>query len=218
MSSGPDLSAADGEERTTGKALPAVRVLVVDDDPDICEYMQTFLAKDGVEVTTATDPTKVEEEVKNGGYHLVVLDLMMPKLDGLQVLERIRKVDNDVAVVIFTGYPSLETAVQSMKMDAVDYLKKPFNPEEFRVVVDRVMRKKGLLRSPEENLHRVIGETIRNLRKDRNLTLKQMARRTGLSVSLLSQIERAESSASISSLYKIAVALDARIRDLFGDY
>jgi DNA-binding XRE family transcriptional regulator len=105
-----------------------------------------------------------------------------------------------------------------MKMDAVDYLKKPFNPEEFRVVVDRVMRKKGLLRSPEENLHRVIGETIRNLRKDRNLTLKQMARRTGLSVSLLSQIERAESSASISSLYKIAVALDARIRDLFGDY
>lgn len=200
------------------KPLAPVRVLVVDDDKAICEYMETFLAKDGFEVKTLNDPSDAPEEVKNGGYHLVVLDLMMPKLDGLQVLERIRKVDNDVAVVIFTGYPSLETAVQSMKMDAVDYLKKPFNPEEFRVVVDRVMRKKGLLRSPEENLHRVIGETIRNLRKDRNLTLKQMARRTGLSVSLLSQIERAESSASISSLYKIAVALDARIRDLFGDY
>lgn len=200
------------------KPLAPVRVLVVDDDKAICEYMETFLAKDGFEVKTLNDPSGAPDEVKNGGYHLVVLDLMMPKLDGLQVLERIRKVDNDVAVVIFTGYPSLETAVQSMKMDAVDYLKKPFNPEEFRVVVDRVMRKKGLLRSPEENLHRVIGETIRNLRKDRNLTLKQMARRTGLSVSLLSQIERAESSASISSLYKIAVALDARIRDLFGDY
>jgi two-component system, OmpR family, response regulator len=200
------------------KPLAPVRVLVVDDDKAICEYMETFLAKDGFEVKTMSDPSGAPDEVKTGGYHLVVLDLMMPKLDGLQVLERIRKVDNDVAVVIFTGYPSLETAVQSMKMDAVDYLKKPFNPEEFRVVVDRVMRKKGLLRSPEENLHRVIGETIRNLRKDRNLTLKQMARRTGLSVSLLSQIERAESSASISSLYKIAVALDARIRDLFGDY
>ncbi|MFT3923609.1 MAG: response regulator [Myxococcales bacterium] len=200
------------------KPLSSVRVLVVDDDKAICEYMETFLSKDGFEVKTLNDPSGAPEEVKNGGYHLVVLDLMMPKMDGLQVLERIRKVDNDVAVVIFTGYPSLETAVQSMKLDAVDYLKKPFNPEEFRVVVDRVMRKKGLLRSPEENLHRVIGETIRNLRKDRNLTLKQMARRTGLSVSLLSQIERAESSASISSLYKIAVALDARIRDLFGDY
>jgi two-component system OmpR family response regulator len=200
------------------KPLAPVRVLVVDDDKAICEYMETFLSKDGFDVKTLSDPSNAPDEVKNGGYHLVVLDLMMPKMDGLTVLERIRKVDNDVAVVIFTGYPSLETAVQSMKMDAVDYLKKPFNPEEFRVVVDRVMRKKGLLRSPEENLHRVIGETIRNLRKDRNLTLKQMARRTGLSVSLLSQIERAESSASISSLYKIAVALDARIRDLFGDY
>jgi two-component system, OmpR family, response regulator len=200
------------------KPLAPVRVLVVDDDKAICEYMETFLSKDGFEVNTLSDPSSAPEEVKTGGYHLVVLDLMMPKMDGLQVLERIRKVDNDVAVVIFTGYPSLDTAVQSMKLDAVDYLKKPFNPDEFRVVVDRVMRKKGLLRSPEENLHRVIGETIRNLRKDRNLTLKQMARRTGLSVSLLSQIERAESSASISSLYKIAVALDARIRDLFGEY
>ena len=151
-----------------------------------------------MEVKTVSDPEGAADEVKNGGYHLIVLDLMMPKLDGIEVLSRIRKVDTDVAVVIFTGYPNLETAVQSMKLDAVDYLKKPFNADEFREVVDRVMRKKGLLRTPEENLHRVIGDTIRNLRKEANLTLKQMARRTGLSVSLLSQIERAESSASIS--------------------
>ena len=200
------------------KAVAPMRVLIVDDDREICDFMETFLTKDGVEVKTVSDPEAAPEEVKNGGYHLVVLDLMMPKLDGVEVLSRIRKVDSDVAVVIFTGYPSLETAVQSMKLDAVDYLKKPFDPDEFREVVDRVMRKKGLLRSPEENLHRVIGETVRNLRKEANLTLKQMARRTGLSVSLLSQIERAESSASISSLYKIAVALDVKIQDLFGDY
>jgi len=200
------------------KAVAPMRVLIVDDDREICDFMETFLTKDGVEVKTVSDPEAASEEVKNGGYHLVVLDLMMPKLDGVEVLSRIRKVDSDVAVVIFTGYPSLETAVQSMKLDAVDYLKKPFDPDEFREVVDRVMRKKGLLRSPEENLHRVIGETVRNLRKEANLTLKQMARRTGLSVSLLSQIERAESSASISSLYKIAVALDVKIQDLFGDY
>jgi len=200
------------------KAISPMRVLVVDDDREICDFMETFLAKDGIDVKTLSVPHEVADEVKNGGYHLVVLDLMMPELDGVQVLQRIRKVDTDVAVVIFTGYPSLESAVQSMKLDAVDYLKKPFDPDEFREVVDRVMRKKGLLRSPEENLHRVIGETVRNLRKDHSLTLKQMARRTGLSVSLLSQIERAESSASISSLYKIAVALDVRIQDLFGEY
>lgn len=200
------------------KAISPMRVLVVDDDREICDFMETFLAKDGIEVKTLNEPEGAADEVKNGGYHLVVLDLMMPDLDGVEVLQRIRKVDTDVAVVIFTGFPSLDTAVQSMKLDAVDYLKKPFDPEEFREVVDRVMRKKGLLRSPEENLHRVIGETVRNLRKDHNLTLKQMSRRTGLSVSLLSQIERAESSASISSLYKIAVALDVRIQDLFGEY
>jgi len=205
-------------EIAMSRAVPPVRVLVVDDDKAICEYMETFLAKDGFDVKTLSDPSLAPAEVKEGGYHLVVLDLMMPKMHGVEVLQQIRKIDSDIAVVIFTGYPSLESAVQSMKLDAVDYLKKPFNPEEFRAVVERVMRKKGLLRAPEEQLHKAIGETIRGLRKERDLTLKQMSRRTGLSVSLLSQIERAESSASIGSLYKIAVALDARIQDLFGEF
>ena len=195
-----------------------VRVLVVDDDKAICEFMETFLTADGFEVTTLNDPLAVEETVRAGGFHLLVLDLMMPKMDGVEVLERVRRVDKDVAVVIFTGYPSLDTAVQSMKLDAVDYLKKPFNPDEFRTVLERVLRKKGLSRTPEEDLHKVIGESIRRLRKDAGLTLKLLSRRTNLSVSLLSQIERAESSASISSLYKIATALDVRIQDLFGDY
>ena len=200
------------------KGLTPIRILVVDDDDDICDFMQTFLTKDGYEVKTLSDPADAEDEVRVGGYHLVVLDLMMPGMDGIATLERIRHVDSDVAVVIYTGYPSLDTAVASLKLDAVDYLKKPFDPKEFREVLDRVMRKKGLLRTPEENLHRVIGETIRGLRKERSLTLKQMSRRTGLSVSLLSQIERAESSASISSLYKTATALDVRVQDLFGEY
>ncbi|HEY4117978.1 MAG TPA: response regulator [Byssovorax sp.] len=198
--------------------LPPVRILIVDDDRAICDLMQTLLERDGYAVKALSDPLQVEEEVRVGGYHLIILDLMMPKLDGIEVLKRIRKVDTDIAVVIFTGFPNLETAVQSMKLDAVDYIKKPFDVDQFREVLTRVMRKKGLARTPEEQLHRVIGDTIRGLRKDKDLTLKQMARRTGLSVSLLSQIERAESSASISSLYKIAVALESRIQDLFGQY
>ena len=198
--------------------LPAIRILICDDDKAICEYMQTLLEKDGYQVKALTDPTTAEDEVRAGGYHLIILDLMMPKMDGIEVLKRIRKIDSDIAVVMFTGYPNLETAVASMKLDAVDYIKKPFNADEFREVIERVMRKKGLARTPEEQLHRVIGDTIRNLRKEKDLTLKQMARRTGLSVSLLSQIERAESSASISSLYKIAIALESKITTLFGDF
>ncbi|MBX3184382.1 MAG: response regulator [Polyangiaceae bacterium] len=198
--------------------VPAVRILIVDDDRSICEYMQTLLEKEGFSVKTCSDPTLVEDEVRQGEYHVIILDLMMPKLDGIEVLRRIRESDKDIAVVMFTAHPDFDTAVASMKLDALDYIKKPFNPEEFREVLARVMRKKGLARTPEEHLHRIIGDTIRGMRKEKTLTLKQMSRRTGLSISLLSQIERAESSPSISSLYKIAIALDTRIQDLFGQY
>jgi two-component system, OmpR family, response regulator len=196
--------------------VPAVHILIVDDDRAICDYMQTLLEKDGFTVKALSDPTLVEDEVRQNSYHVIILDLMMPKLDGIEVLRRIRGIDSDIAVVIFTAHPNLDTAVASMKLDAVDYIKKPFNVDEFREVLARVMKKKGLARTPEEQLHKIIGDTIRTLRKEKELTLKQMSRRTGLSISLLSQIERAESSPSISSLYKISVALDSRIQDLFG--
>jgi two-component system OmpR family response regulator len=205
-----------GEEDAVPIELPAVRILIVDDDKQICDYMQTLLETDGFHVKTTSDPTLVEDEVRTGEFHVIILDLMMPKLDGIEVLRRIRSIDKDIAVVIFTAHPNLDSAVASMKLDAVDYIKKPFNADEFREVLARVMRKKGLARTPEEQLHKIIGDTIRTLRKEKELTLKQMSRRTGLSISLLSQIERAESSPSISSLYKISVALDSRIQDLFG--
>ena len=198
--------------------LKPMRILIVDDDRAICDYMQTLLERDGYQVTTLSDPTAATAELRKSDYHLVILDIMMPKRDGIEVLREIRKIDKDIAVVMFTGYPNLDTAVASMKLDAVDYLKKPFNVEEFRAVIARVVAKKGLALTPEEELHRVIGENIRSMRKALNLTLKDMARRTQLSVSLISQIERAETSASISSLYKISVGLQSRIRDLFGPY
>jgi two-component system, OmpR family, response regulator len=197
--------------------VPFVRILIADDDKAICDYMQTLLEKDGFIVKTLSDPTLVEDEIRSGDYHVLILDVMMPKLDGIEVLKRVRTIDTDIAVIMFTAHPNLDTAVASMKLDAVDYIKKPFNVDEFREVLARVMKKKGLARTPEEQLHKIIGDTIRAMRKERELTLKQMSRRTGLSISLLSQIERAESSPSISSLYKIAVALDSKIHDLFGN-
>lgn len=192
-----------------------IRILVVDDEPDNCEYLKLVLAKEGYEVDTLTDPTKAIEQMKAADYHLVVLDMMMPQMTGAELLDQIRKVDTDVAVVVATGHPSVETAVASLRGQASDYVRKPIEPALFLSTIRDALAKKGLSKDPEADLHRAIGRTIRDARKTQELTLKQLARRTGLSVSLLSQIERAESSASISSLYKIASALRLRMAELF---
>lgn len=195
-----------------------INILIIDDDRDICEYMKTLLEATGYTVETLSDPTQAEETIRADEYHLLIVDLMMPKMDGIELIKGIRKIDSDVAIIVFTGYPSVETAVDALKLSVSDYIKKPFDVDDFREKVSDVLRRKGLLLNPEAELHKAIGQNIRRIRKEQSLTLKQLARRTSLSVSLLSQIERAESSASVSSLYKIAVALGVKLTVLFGDY
>jgi DNA-binding NtrC family response regulator len=197
---------------------PQLSILVVDDDQDVCEYLQDFLTSEGFLVTVVNDPTQALECMRQSEFHVVVLDIMMPKLNGIDLLEQIRHNDDDIAVIILTGYPSLETATSSIEHDVSAYIRKPFTISEFRDAIQRIAKKKGLILRREDELHATIGRSIRELRKARNLTLKQMSRRTKLSVSLLSQIERAESSASVSSLFKVATALDVRITELFGGF
>lgn len=198
--------------------LRDISILIVDDDRDICEYMELLLTQNGYGVQSTTDSRAALRLVRDNDFHLVILDLMMPEVSGIELLREIREIDSDLAVIIFTGHATVETAVQSMKLQVSDYIRKPFDVDEFIASVQRVLKGKGLLVNPEELLLLTIGQNIRRRRKACNLTLKQMSRRTGLSVSLLSQIERAESSASVSSLYKLAHALDCRLTDLFGDF
>ena len=198
--------------------MPQLNILVVDDDQDVCEYLQDFLVSEGYSVNVVNDPTRTLDVMKTAEHHVVVLDLMMPKLNGIDLLHQIRQADDDIAVIILTGYPSLETATSSIEHDVSAYIKKPFSINEFRDAITRIAKKKGLILRREDELHATIGRSIRELRKARSLTLKQMSRRTNLSVSLLSQIERAESSASVSSLFKVATALDVKITDLFGTF
>jgi DNA-binding NtrC family response regulator len=194
-----------------------IRILVVDDELDNAELFKALLDREGYAVSTLQDPTKVVSTLKNGNFHLVILDLMMPQMNGTEVLERIRSFDDDIAVIVATGFPTVESAVASLQLSASDYVKKPVDPPVLLETVRRTLAKKGITRDPEAELHRAIGRSIREGRTRQNLTLKQLARRTGLSVSLLSQIERAESSASISSLYRIANALRVRMSELFAD-
>jgi DNA-binding NtrC family response regulator len=211
----------EGVGRTTipgPSSVSQLNILVVDDDPDVCEYLQDFLTSEGFAVTIVNDPTQALVNLREHEFHVAVLDLMMPKLSGIDLLTQIRQTDDDIAVIILTGYPSLETAASSIEHDVSAYIRKPFSISEFREAIQRIAKKKGLILRREDELHATIGRSIRELRKARGLTLKQMSRRTKLSVSLLSQIERAESSASVSSLFKVATALDVRITELFGGF
>ena len=159
----------------------SVRILVVDDEPDICDYVSLLLTKSGYEASSLQDPTKVIDTLRSKQFHVVLLDLMMPKLNGIDLLDQIRKIDTDIAIVIFTGYPSVDTAVKSLKHNVSDYIKKPFDVNEFKESISTILRNKGLLIDPEEELHKTIGMNIRQFRKERGLTLKQLSRRTGQS-------------------------------------
>jgi len=189
-----------------------IRTLVVDDDQDSCDLIERILKREGYRVATLTDPRKVEDELRKADVHLAIVDLKMPDLSGLDVARH----DSDCSVILMTGYATLDSAVSALRYGVVDYLRKPVREDELLGSVNRALAAKGLSLLPEEELHRNIGTCIRDLRKKRSLTLKQLAKRTGLSVSLLSQIERAESSASVTSLYKIAHALKIRLPELFA--
>ena len=156
-----------------------IRILVVDDEKETGDYLQLLLTKAGYEVVALTDPTLVMDRLRAEDFHLVILDMMMPQMSGTELLEKIRGYDSDIAVIVATAHPAVETAVASLKAQASDYVKKPVEPEELLAAVESALAKKGLSKDPEAELHRAIGRTIREARKSQELTLKQLARRTG---------------------------------------
>ena len=192
-----------------------LRILVVDDDRDVCDYLQDFLTREGYRVETLVKPMDALIEIKEGRHQIVLLDIRMPELDGVQLLRQIRAIDTDICVIIMTAYPSVDSAVDTMKADAFDYLRKPFDNEQLRAVIQRAVREKGLMVDAEERVNQLLGSKIRQLRKERNLTLKQLANKTALSVSLISQIELGKSAASVSTLRKLAAALGVTLSYLF---
>ncbi|MBK7534039.1 MAG: response regulator [Myxococcales bacterium] len=195
--------------------MSKLSVLVVDDERDILEYINDQLTAEGYEVTTLDDPKQALERIRVEIFHIVMLDLMMPAMSGLELLAQIREVDDDIAVIILTGHPRFETAQTAIQYDVSAYIQKPSSAQEFRDTIARIIKRKGIVLRSDGDVLNNMGRRIRDLRRERQLTLRQLSRRTNLSVSLLSQIERAESAASVSSLVKVAAALDVRIPDLF---
>ena len=157
----------------------------------------------------------VEAEVKHGRCQLVLLDVSPPADPGIDLLQSIRAADSDICVIAMTAMPTVEVAVRALKKQAFDYLEKPLAPEELHAVIESAIREKGLLVDMETRLNQVVGGRLRERRSAAGLTLKQLANRTGLSVSLISQIELGKSAASMSTLHKLATALQIRMTYFF---
>lgn len=192
-----------------------LNVLVVDRDEGSNVQIKDYLTTEGYTAEVVTDSAQVVEEIKRGRFQLVILDVSPPEGPGVELLERIRSADSDICVIAMTEMPTVETAVRTLKNQAFDYLQKPLELEELHAVVQAAIREKGLLVDLETRLNQVVGKRLREKRTAEQLTLKQLANRTGLSVSLISQIELGKSAASMSTLHKLSTALQVRMTYFF---
>ena len=192
-----------------------LNVLVVDPEEATVVELKDLLSAEGYRVHVAADSGSVVEEVKRGKHQMVLLDVSPPSDASIGLLEQIRAADSDICVITMTAMPSVAVAVRVMKRQAFDYLQKPLAPEELRHVIEAAIREKGLLVDIETRLNQVVGGRLRELRGSAGLTLKQLANRTGLSVSLISQIELGKSAASMSTLHKLATALQVKMTYFF---
>jgi len=123
-------------------------ILIVDDEAAVREYLAGILAA-GYEVFTAATGMEALEMIQGQDYDLVICDLMMPDLDGLEIIARARQYRPDTAFIVLTAYGSLESAIKAIRLGASDYLLKPFDPEELLVHVKNAVEKR-LLRSEYE--------------------------------------------------------------------
>jgi DNA-binding NtrC family response regulator len=120
--------------------------------------LKALLSKEGYEVDTADSGEAAIRAIDQGSFHVVITDLSMNGTSGMQVLEHARRIDPDLAVIMITAYGSEKIAVQAMKLGAVDYLPKPFDNDEVRVVVRRVIENVQLKRDHRRLLEQVQGD------------------------------------------------------------
>jgi response regulator RpfG family c-di-GMP phosphodiesterase len=120
------------------------RILVVDDEATIREILADFLSMEGFSVSTAKDGQGALSELSNSSYDMVLSDLKMPNMGGIELLEAVAKRAPSVVTVIMTGFGTVETAIDAMKRGAYDYIMKPFKMEEVVQIVRRGLEKRRL--------------------------------------------------------------------------
>ncbi len=124
----------------------STRILIVDDEEIVIRSCLRILGDSSFVVDTAQDGFEALRKVEETEYDILILDIMMPKMDGLEVLQDVKERHPDTDVIMMTGLSEIQTAVKAMKLGAFDYLSKPFDPDELRHVVDRALERRHLLR------------------------------------------------------------------------
>lgn len=116
------------------------RILVVDDEPNMLRLLKTILTdRTGYEVDTTNNPLEVSRMLKEKAYDLVISDLKMPLVDGIDLIDIIRKLDARLPIVIITAYGTLETAEEAVQKGAYDFITKPFRKEAILITVKRAL-------------------------------------------------------------------------------
>jgi CheY-like chemotaxis protein len=117
------------------------KILVVDDEITVCKSIRQAILSEGYQVDTALSGEEALKKDKENAYDLIITDLMMPGISGLDLLKTLKEARPSVDVIMVTGYPTIKTAVQSVKLGAFDYLPKPFTPADLRGLVSRAFKK-----------------------------------------------------------------------------
>jgi len=121
------------------------RILIADDEEIVLRSCLRILSAGGYQIDTAHDGIEAVRKVAENGIDVLILDIKMPKMDGMEVLQHVKEMHPDVDVIMMTGLNEIGTAVQAMKLGAFDYLPKPFDPEEFALVVERAFERRRLM-------------------------------------------------------------------------
>lgn len=129
--------------------MKSARILVIDDEQIICDGCQVVLSDQGHSVDFCINGKTGLESIRKGRFDMVLLDMKLPDMGGMEILRSVRKEMPGVYVIVMTGYSTVQNAVEAMKLGAVDYLDKPFSDDELVLAVKRALEKKQLV---EENI------------------------------------------------------------------
>ena len=121
-----------------------INILVVDDEKGIREGCRRILVSEGYAVDTAENGRVGCDMVLAKPYDLILVDLMMPVMGGLEMMEQVGRHDREIIMIVITGFATIETAVDAMKQGAYDYVPKPFTPDQLLAVVNRGLEKRHL--------------------------------------------------------------------------